>query len=193
MYHYQNFDEGKIIAARMVAAHPNSDLAYFIHAEMSYMTENCEEAIEMINEAIRINPENPSYFAGKSKFYTTIGNPEMGIQFAEESKRLNPEYAFAYTALSHAYKVLENFDLAEENMLKALSIKPHYYIFYHLMGEIYRLKNDKPKAKEMYKTALSLSPDYNDSLRALKELESNDGEESGKWYKRIGRLMRKRL
>jgi tetratricopeptide (TPR) repeat protein len=129
MHYYGNFTEGKIIAERMLAAHPNSDLAYFFHAEMNYETGFYEEAIEMINEAIRINPENPSYFAGKSKFHTTIGNPEMGVQFAEESRRLNPEYAFAYTALSHAHKALENYDLAEQNMLKALSIKPRYYIF----------------------------------------------------------------
>jgi tetratricopeptide (TPR) repeat protein len=191
MHHYENFSDGKIIAERMLAAHPNSDLAYFFHAEMSYMNENCEEAIEMINEAIRINPENPSYFAGKSKSYTTTGNPGMGIQFAEESRRLNPEYAFAYTALSHAHKALGNFDLAEQNMLKALSIKPRYYIFYHLMGEIYRLKKDKSKAIEIYKTSLSLRPDYAGSLNALNELESENNE-SGKWYKRLGKLLLRR-
>jgi hypothetical protein len=60
------------------------------------------------------------------------------------------------------------------------------------MGEIYRLKNDKPKAKEMFKTALSLKPDYADSLTALKELEAENADESGKWYKRLGKLMRRR-
>jgi hypothetical protein len=54
------------MAERMLVNNAASDTAYFFHTKLNYETGYVEEAIEMINEAIRINPEKPQYFAFKS-------------------------------------------------------------------------------------------------------------------------------
>ena len=64
-------------------------------------------AIQDYDEAIRLNPQDASSYAGRGNLYQGIGQYERAVQDHDEAIRLDPEHSLAYVnrALSYTFPV----------------------------------------------------------------------------------------
>lgn len=91
---------------------------YMVKAKNHLKHNNYKEAIEQLNEALQIKPNNP-------EIHFMLANAWVG--------RFNQEFQAKYL------------DLAEDLALKAIEINPHYKEAYELKNAIYELQNRKTK------------------------------------------------
>lgn len=98
-------------------------------ADFYYIREQCEmrgklyqQALQDIFIALRLNPEEPTYFAELANVCLRIGKPENAIEPAQEAIKLSPDFADAYLVLGIAQCQTGKKTEGKQNLEKAKSL-----------------------------------------------------------------------
>lgn len=122
---------------------------------------NYEQAINSIEKAISINPNNHLYYVNAGEFYKRKGDIEKAINYLQRSISINPDFPGSRYNLANIYKSIGYNKQAEQLFQEAIYLNPDDYQSYHNLGNLYYESNNFILAAENYFNALRLVPsDY---------------------------------
>lgn len=148
---------------------------------------NLDEAIELINKAMKLDPKNPQNYIlmGDALLEKNPTDGSPAIKQYQEAIKLNPQSAIGLLRIGKLYERARNYQLAVENYEKAISVEPNYAPAYRELAELYHKANKDNKAIEMYQKYLQLNNttearyryasflfDKKDYEEAIKEMEA---------------------
>jgi len=103
---------------------PNTANAHISSGNISYKSQNPEEAIQSYKEAIQANPNNFDAHFNLGGCYSRLGYEQEAMMATIEAVRIRPDYAFAHIALGLNYHNLGQYDQAIETYKQAVRIDP---------------------------------------------------------------------
>jgi len=148
---------------------------------------NLDEAIELINKAMKLDPKNPQSYIlmGDALLEKNPTDGSPAIKQYQESIKLNPQSAIGLLRIGKLYERARNYQLAVDHYEKAINVEPNYAPAYRQLAELYHKANKDNKAIEMYQKYLQLNNttearyryasflfDKKDYEEAIKEMEA---------------------
>lgn len=125
-----------------------------------------DEAINYLQEAIRIDPNFLLAYGALGTIYFDLGMFDEVISVSEKAIRLDPDFALAHCNLGAAYGGKGIYNRAIEEIKKAVSIDPNA-VSYSNLGTIYERLDMLDQAMESLKKAVSLDPYYDNAYKNL--------------------------
>ncbi len=122
-----------------------------------YSKGDYDRAIQDTDQAIRLNPNEPSFYYTSGLAYKKKGNFDRAIQDFDEAIRLNPTFERAYYDRGNAYIDKEEYDRAIQDLNRAIQLNPNNANNYNNRGVAYTRKGDYGRAIQ----------DYNQAKRAI--------------------------
>ncbi|HKR11610.1 MAG TPA: tetratricopeptide repeat protein [Pyrinomonadaceae bacterium] len=123
---------------------------YFSRAVKTGNDSDHEKAIELLNEAIKINPRAAYIYkvlGNVYKFYKNGLNAEAALSNYEIAKGLDPNDAGTYFLIGDLHaSVTRNYDAAIKNLNEAIRLKPDYALAYWTLAIVYRERKDYDEA-----------------------------------------------
>lgn len=116
-----------------------------------------KEALNIAEEAVRINPKSYRAYAVRGGTYGYLGDYDNTIKDINRALTLNDKHAWSYNAKGYAYSRKGDIDYAVNNYKKAISIDPKYEIPYLNWGNIFFDKKDYFRAKDIYNRILKFN------------------------------------
>lgn len=150
------------------------------------------EAIEHVNEALKINPNVPNFYETLASIYVAQGNLEETFNQLKKASDLRIELGLEETADPGPYHYLgvtysikfmkgrdeKDFAEALKNLKRAIELRPKNASYYRALGIVYQSHLDADRALENFDKAISLDPkDPSNYLyvgRIYSELKNND-------------------
>lgn len=102
-----------------------------------------EKALEYLDKALKIEPNNPETYNKKGTAYYNMGQYERTIEMTTEAIRLMPNYYLAYNNRGNAYANLRQFPNAIENYNRVIQLKPNFADAYNSRGTVYLLQGNQ--------------------------------------------------
>ena len=102
-----------------------------------------EKAIEYLNNAIKLQPNNPEIYNKKGTAYYNMGQYQRTIEMTSEAIRLLPNYFLAYNNRGNAYANLGQFQKAVEDYNQVVRLKPGFVNAYDSRGTVYLLMGNR--------------------------------------------------
>lgn len=144
-------EAGHNTAESLSAYYTNRGTAYNSHRDYA-------RAIEDHNEAIRLNPNNPTAYYNRGGTYYDKGDYDLAIRDYNDAIRLKPDYAFAYHGRGKAYSAKRDYDRAIEDFTEAIRLNPDEAHAYNNRGLAYDFAGDYDRAIRDYNEAIRLNP-----------------------------------
>jgi tetratricopeptide (TPR) repeat protein len=133
--------------------------AYYTNRGTAYTSRrDYARAIEDHNEAIRLNPNNPTAYYNRGGAYYSKGDYDLAIRDYNEAIRLKPDYAFAYVGRGASYTAKKDYDRAIEDSNEAIRLNPNEGSAYNTRGLARAMEGDYDRAIQDYNEATRLSP-----------------------------------
>jgi lipoprotein NlpI len=122
-----------------------------------YSKGDYDRAIQDTDQAIRLNPNEPSFYYTSGLAYKKKGNFDRAIQDFDEAIRLNPTFERAYYDRGNAYIDKEEYDRAIQDLNRAIQLNPNNANNYNNRGVAYTRKGDYGRAIQDYNQAIHLN------------------------------------
>lgn len=101
-----------------------------------------EKAIEYLDQALKLEPNNPETYNKKGTAYYNMGQFQRTIEMTSESIRLMPNYFLAYNNRGNAYANLREFQKAINDYSRVIQLKPDFTDAYNNRGTVYLLQGN---------------------------------------------------
>ncbi|HVO75592.1 MAG TPA: tetratricopeptide repeat protein [Ignavibacteriaceae bacterium] len=176
-YQEQAIDEGDESNAQV----------YVVLADGYSKIKNYDKAVELLNEALKINPKQVSAYIALGNIYLTRGNGTDAIKNFQKAIDNDPGNPEAKTRKAKVYILINNFNEAISLLDEAVQGSPDYAPAYYELAELnYSLKdyakaadyyssymkNSEPTLdmKRRYASILYLNKEYQKSIDILKDV-----------------------
>jgi adenylate cyclase len=127
---------------RAFALNPNSSEALFVMAQVLIWIGKPEEAIPLLQKALRLNPFPPVQFLNVlSTAYRVAGQYEKAIETSKKAVQREPNSQLAYLYLTAACALAGRKEDARAAAAEVLRINPKFSIERHVMGLAQAYKN----------------------------------------------------
>ena len=110
-----------------------------------------EEAIEVLNRLIEVNPADSLNYSFLGNVYYIIGRYEEAIDTYKQAIEIKPNYADTHNDLGDAYYMLDRHQEAIKAYKRAIEIKPDDADAHYDLGDAYLQLGNKDLAMEEYK------------------------------------------
>jgi tetratricopeptide (TPR) repeat protein len=135
----------------------NRAVIYGSRAVGYYSKGDYDRAIQDTDQAIRLNPNEPSFYYTSGLAYKKKGDFDRAIQDFNEAIRLNPNFERAYYDRGNAYIDKEEYDRAIQDLNEAIRLNPNNSYNYNNRGVAYLRKCDYNRAVLDYNQAIHLN------------------------------------
>ena len=146
-----------------------SDLLQKANRAMEY--EDFDGAINYLQEACEIEPENAEIFARLGFIYDKQNSLNDALANYLHAIKLEPDDDRFHLAIASLYRKMQKPHEAQNHYEKALSIDPDYPVTYFNYGNLLLDMGKKDEAKNMYSKALELDDSFEEAKEALKEIQ----------------------
>jgi tetratricopeptide (TPR) repeat protein len=123
-----------------------------------YSKGDYDHAIQDTDQAIHLNPNDPSSYYTRGLAYKKKENFDHAIQAFDEAIRLNPKFERAYYDRGNAYINKDEYDRAIQDFDEAIRLNPNNANNYNNRGVAYQRRGDNGRAIQNYSQAISLNP-----------------------------------
>lgn len=130
-----------------------------------------KEALQYIEQAINIDPNQPTYENSLGNVYKNLQQFAEAITHYQKGLSLKPDYAVALNNLGNIYYQQKNYSEAEKYYKNALKLKSDYADAHYNLGNIYTQQEKYSEAIEHYKKSLDIDPQHVEALRNLATLQ----------------------
>jgi len=138
----------------------NLFLEHLQHApEPGIMKWEAQQAIELLEQAITLNPGNDSLKIQQALVYMNTGEPMVGVQKLRALVAEHPDNVEAQVTLANLAITSGQYDKAIERMETLLQSHPEEAKAYFVLAEAYRSKGDVEKAITLFKKCKELLND----------------------------------
>ena len=154
-------------------------LSYSNQASNKFMQKDIQGALSCLDEAIRLNPNNPQLYLNRGFVKHVILDYENALADYNQALKINPKFAFAYNNRGVLKVSLNDIKGAMEDYETALSLNPKYSDVYYNRGNLRYMLDDLNGALEDYDKAIALNPKdseaYNNRGVVKKRMDFNVG------------------
>ena len=141
-------------------------LTYFLRAQTNNKNADFEEAIRLLNEAIKINKTSANLYLALGsvyKFYQNGAHLDQALANYNKAKDYDPQNAAIYFHLGDVHSsITHNYDAAIKYLTEAIRLKPDYAMAHWTLALAYREKKDEAAAIKQFLEGLK----YEKSLNA---------------------------
>lgn len=179
-----------------------NDYAYYGLAKAYQGMDLNEQAGEMYEKAIALNPDKALYSNEYGEFISTLYSqqvnvsnvtvediPEISLSYDDgnQTPQLDMTKNQDLIAIGDENYRTKHFDKAIQNYQEALKINPNDEITLLKLGNIYKDKNDNKSAMDFYKKAIIVNPEYQDGWfnLGLVYVTENNFDEAKKSFNRV--------
>jgi protein O-mannosyl-transferase len=149
-----------VLFQHTIEVSPQCFLAHH-HLGLACMTSaKYPEALEHLNEAIRLQPNYPRAWFSRGTAFGLVGQLEPAMSDFREAIRLKPDYHQAYFQLGKVLALHFRLAEAQTNFLEAVRLKPAYAEAQALLGNVLQLEGKVDEAMPHLKAAVIAQPDY---------------------------------
>lgn len=127
------------------------------YALMLIKANKLDGAKDLLEELLRIDPENKDILYNLGMCYTELDEPRKAVKTLSECTRHYPQYSNAYVALGFAYSKLADYKKAKDSFLMALEIDPSNSYALRNLGGIYGKESDYEKAIKCLEKSFSIN------------------------------------
>ena len=116
------------------------------------------EAIEVLNECIRLAPKNPDVYLALTEGYFHLKRYQEAMSFAEKALSLNPDLQAPYASMGRIYFEMKKPKEAKRLFEKALAIQPESASARYNLALTCLALNQKECAREQYTILKTVEP-----------------------------------
>ncbi|MFT3701381.1 MAG: tetratricopeptide repeat protein [Agriterribacter sp.] len=129
--------------------------AFYQHAENSYKNNAPDSAMNMINNAIDVDPSNSIYFFARGEYYSAQQHYLNAIDSYDKAIQLNKNYTDAYYKRGVSYNYIGKYSTAIENFNKAnAQAYPQLYLVQKGIGEAFLALKEYSEASQNFEKAI---------------------------------------
>jgi len=150
--------------------------AYFLLAMIASAHQNLDKAIQLIEQAIKLSPENAEYLAHLAKHYALKSNHTKAIELAELAAKQLPVSALTLDTIGVSYSQIGLHQEAIPFFNKAVGASPNNSSFLFNLAVSQTFVGDFEGARNSHEKVVSLAPDFCKSHLALSSLGGIDNE-----------------
>ena len=145
-----------------------------------------EQAIELFEEALELNLEEPNVHEEMALAYFMLGDLEQALAHFETATMLDPKRGTAFVNMGAVYNRLKRYDKAVEMLNKGIKCNLRSSEAYYNLGIAYRHLKEWNLAITAYKEAIRLEPHMAESYQNLGNvyLEMNNPQMAQQQYKK---------
>ncbi len=154
---------------------------------IAYQTGQHDIAVDLIERAIRCNPENPLYHVNLGLVYHALGWSEKAITCYKKVLHIESCSAEACNGIGNVFHDQKNYQKAVFWYRKATEIKPDWAEVYFNTGKAYKDQENYERALFYYRNALKLKPDMVDACYNIGNIYLNlrKYDEAIPWYEKV--------
>jgi tetratricopeptide (TPR) repeat protein len=119
-----------------------------------------DEAIEILNASVKIDPQFVSAFNQIGFVYFEADKKNESVEAFKKAIAIDPENLNSRLGLGKTYSMITRNDLAVVQYLKAAEIKPNDTEIYFMIALEYWYHQNLEKCKEYYKKILAIDPNH---------------------------------
>lgn len=139
-------------------------------ADDAYERGELERAQSILEEAYRLEPNNPEIVNKLAYVTAKNGDRLKGIELYERSLELDENDDLTHNAIASLYRAEKAYERAQDHYLKALEIDDTYAQTFYNYGNLLVDMDEVEEARAMYKRALELQSDFTQAREALLSL-----------------------
>ena len=164
------YDEAIKIALQAVENDPLSAEAHAIAAEIYMDKGNWARALDEIETAIRLSPDNALVQRNLGYVMDNQGRHKEATAAFERAAELAPKLGYIYTTAGNGYLALGDYDNAIAQYEKAVQATPDSPVGYDSLGHASALAGDPDRGLSMVKRAIEIDPEYGPAYAHLGRL-----------------------
>lgn len=182
-------DAAKVAYLNILRKNPRNVEVLHSLAILFAQQDNLTEAIDYLQRALKIQPDNPVFILHLSNMLKMQGLYSQAAQLLEEAINKNPDFIPALNNLGTVYYAQGSLDKAIHAYRIAITKKPDYVDAYYNLGLALTKQNNLVEAVDVYNKLLELSPEHfaarfhlacalmqtekiNDALKVFLEIET---------------------
>jgi tetratricopeptide (TPR) repeat protein len=181
----QQYDEGRAEGERAIALDPNNADSYALQAQTLNNAGRPEEALQMMAQAMRLNPHYPPLYLWEVCFaYSFAGRSAEAIATLQELIRRNPNFVAAYTTLAGAYMGQwisqqssddQPLELALAAVQRSMALNASYQWNHLVLGGIYLDQHQYDRDLAETEQGVAIAPTLAESYASLADVLSRVG------------------
>lgn len=177
----QLFAQGKLseagrICEALVAAEPNTSIAWFLLACIYHRLGHLEDAIGTIRSAIGLAPFEAGFHAQAGEIFQDAGKAMEAEAYFRHALTLNPQLHQAYNGLGILLVDLKRQEEAIDAFRRAIEIRPDYAIALNNLGTALMAQGRLDEASRCFQRAIEAKPDYAGAQRMLAAVKVREGD-----------------
>ena len=134
-----------------------------------YYERKFNEALNLFNQVLAIEPQNYQALNGKGATYAFQGRYNEGIKLIQQSIQLKPDFVYAHFNLGLAYELAGNYEESIKAYQRALELDDKDVWSFYGIASIYGRKGDVEKVIEWLRPAIALEPEVKAVAREEKD------------------------
>lgn len=155
-----SLDQSKNLALELRSSYPNFSGVHYLLSQINLLEDNLKEALELIDEAISIDPYDEDYFGHKAFIYLNDKKFEEALYYANEGLKLNAKSRSCLNARASTLTKLNRKEEAKETIENLLNDDPENAYSHANVGWSHLEHNDINEALVHFKEALKLDPNH---------------------------------
>jgi protein O-GlcNAc transferase len=152
--------QAKMLYEKILLAEPNHSDALHMSGLICHQQGNSQNAVNLINQAIRTRPSEPIYFSNLGKVLQSQGRLLDAIASYRQVLVLKPNFADAYNTLGTALKAAGRMDEAIQSYQNALLLNPDFAEAHSNLGNALQARGRLDEAIKSYQQALLINPSF---------------------------------
>jgi tetratricopeptide (TPR) repeat protein len=149
----KKYQQAEVIYKKILAVTNHPDIIH-IYATLLLETTRYIPAINAINSALKINPNNAHYLNTLGIAYRRNNQLQAAIKNFKASIEISPLIADAYLNLGMTYRQMNNWPLALQNLKQGIALNKKNPSGYLNLGNLYRERQEWDLAIDYYQQAL---------------------------------------
>jgi tetratricopeptide (TPR) repeat protein len=155
----EKHDEAQREASWSIASAPDVPYGHYSLAVVLDARDELPAALAAIDEAIRLDPENESYFARRGVILYQMGRHADALAAADQGLELDPEHSVCINVRAMALTMLGRREEAGATLAGALQRAPEDALSHANLGWNHLHQGNAKKAEEHFREALRLDPE----------------------------------
>ncbi len=148
--------------------------AWFFLSVAAMERQRAKLAIELIDNALKLDRTNTEYLAQKARLHIMAGQREEALGAAEHALSLVPDKPVVLDTLGVVFSRLEAHERARDVLRLSVAAAPDNAQFQFNLASVEQFLGNAEAAEHYYRGAIERKPDFYRAYWALSELEKNE-------------------
>tara|TARA_B100001250_G_scaffold384922_1_gene380198 strand:+ start:658 stop:2373 length:1716 start_codon:yes stop_codon:yes gene_type:complete len=139
---------------------------------------NLEKAEKYLNDAIKIDSNNPFALNNLASILIRLGKYDVSIEYSQKAINIKQDFSLAYNNLGLAQQNLKKNDDAIRSFSKAIEKEKSNVLPYYNLAILYENLNDIKNSEKYYLKAIETNPKYFSAYNNIMNLYERTNEDS---------------